>query len=392
MSIIGSITDFLSGGAQGDATDAAKAGVDALRSLQTPDIATMQIQLEQLVQQGQLSPEEAQLYLQQASETANIQTDPGLKQAQMDALDSLQQIGEGGLTASDKAALAGIQSQEQAQSRGAREAILSNAAERGMGGSGLEIMSQLKNQQDAATRQSQRDLDVAGMAQDRALMAIQQAGQLGGNMQEQQFGQQFKQGQAQDAINAFNTQNMQATGNLNTGVRNDAAARNLQERQRVSDANTGTRNTQQQYNKQLIQQDFDNRYRKAGGVAQGYQNVAGQYNQNAAQNMNLVGSGIQAGATAAAASDENLKEDISDFDASSFLDTLTPHKYKYKDPSKHGQGKQVGVMAQDVEKEVPQMVKDTPEGKYLDYNKAGGPIFASLADIHNRLKKIEGEE
>ena len=57
-----------------------------------------------------------------------------------------------------------------------------------------------------------------------------------------------------------------------------------------------------------------------------------------------------------------------------------------------GEGKQVGVMAQDIEKEVPQMVQDTPEGKVVDYNKAGGPILASMASLHDRLKKLEGME
>lgn len=393
MSIISSISNFLSGGAQGQATDAAQAGVDALASLQTPDVAAMQLELEQLVQQGVLTPEEAQTYLQEASKTADIQTNPALRQAQMDALASMQEIGEGGLTASDKAALSGIQSQEQTASRGAREAIIADAQAKGMGGSGLELMAQLKNQQDAATRQSQRDLDVAGMAQDRALQAIQAAGQMGGNIQQQDFGQQFQQGQAQDAINQFNTQNMNQVGMVNTKAANDAAATNLQNKQRIADANTTTRNTQQQYNKQLAQQDFDNRYKRAGGTASAYQNLAGQYNANAAQNMQVVGSAIQAGGTAAAASDEELKDDITDFDASKFLDDLTPSKYQYKD-KKYGDGKQVGVMAQQIEKEVPQMVMDTPEGKMVDYSpkKAGGPIFASLADIHNRLKKIEGKE
>lgn len=393
MSIISSISNFLSGGAQGQATDAAQAGVDALASLQTPDVAAMQLELEQLVQQGVLTPEEAQTYLQEASKTADIQTNPALRQAQMDALASMQEIGEGGLTASDKAALSGIQSQEQTASRGAREAIIADAQAKGMGGSGLELMAQLKNQQDASTRQSQRDLDVAGMAQDRALQAIQAAGQMGGNIQQQDFGQQFQQGQAQDAINQFNTQNMNQVGMVNTKAANDAAATNLQNKQRIADANTTTRNTQQQYNKQLAQQDFDNRYKRAGGTASAYQNLAGQYNANAAQNMQVVGSAIQAGGTAAAASDEELKDDITDFDASKFLDDLTPSKYQYKD-KKYGDGKQVGVMAQQIEKEVPQMVMDTPEGKMVDYSpkKAGGPIFASLADIHNRLKKIEGKE
>ncbi len=394
MSLIGTVTNFLSGGAQGDATDAAKAGVDALRTLQTPDVTQMQLELEELIQQGILTPEEAEAYMQEASQTGNIQTDPALKQAQMDALSSLQEVGEGGLTASDKAALAGIQSQEQTASRGAREAIISDAQAKGMGGSGLELMAQLKNQQDAATRQSTRDLDVAGMAQDRALQAIQAAGTLGGQMQSTDFNQQFSQGQAQDAINQFNTAAMNTNEQNNVRARNDAQATNLANKQRVADSNTQTRNTQQQYNKQLAQQDFENRYKKAGGTASAYQNLAGQYNANGAQNMQLVGSAIEAGGKAAAASDEELKEDITDFDASKFLDDLTPSKYNYKSPEKYGEGKQVGVMAQQIEKEVPQMVMDTPEGKMVDYSpkKAGGPIFASLADIHNRLKKIEGKE
>ncbi len=87
-------------------------------------------------------------------------------------------------------------------------------------------------------------------------------------------------------------------------------------------------------------------------------------------------------------SDQKLKKDIEDFDAGAFLDKLVPSKYKYKNPS-HGSGEQVGVMAQDIEKGAPQLVVDTPEGKVVDYSKAGGPLFASLASLHKRLKKVE---
>ena len=330
MSLIGTVTNFLSGGAQGDATDSAKAGVDALRSLQTPDISQMQIELEMLVQQGVLTPEEAQVQLQEASLASGIQTDPALLQAQQDALASLQEIGQNGMTQMDRAKLAQIQREEQTAGRGAREAILADAQAKGMGGSGLNLMAQLKNQQDQATRQSIRDTDVAGMAQERALQALQGAGSLGGQMQQTSFNQQFQKAGAQDAINQFNTQNMNQFNQANVKARNDAQATNLQNKQRIADSNVGTKNTQQQYNKQLAQQDFENRYKKAGGTASAYQNLAGQYNANAAQNMNLVGSGMQAGASAFAASDEELKDDISDFNASDFLDSLTPSKYKYK--------------------------------------------------------------
>jgi len=118
---------------------------------------------------------------------------------------------------------------------------------------------------------------------------------------------------------------------------------------------------------------------------------AGVQGQNA-QATNQTSQGLLQGAASAAAlmSDKRLKEDVQDFDSRSFLDALKAHKFKYKDQGKFGAGQQVGVMAQDVEKEVPQMVMDTPQGKMIDLAKSGGPILASLADINERLEAMEG--
>ena len=168
MNLFGVIGDFLSGGNQGKAAGAAQASVDALAALQTPDVNQMQLQLEQMVQQGILEPEDAQVYLQQTSGLSGISTDPALQQAQYDALNSLQEISDsGGLTAADKANLSKIATDEAVKSRGAREAILQSMEARGAGGSGASLLAQLQNSQDAANRQSQRDLDVAGMEQYR---------------------------------------------------------------------------------------------------------------------------------------------------------------------------------------------------------------------------------
>lgn len=388
MGLFDTITNVLSGGNNRKAANASQAAVDQLSSLQLPDIVDMQLQLEQMVQQGQITPEEAQLYLQEQSAMNRVSTDPRFQQAQMDALSSLQEIGnEGGLTAMDRAQLNQIQTEQDTAARGAREAIIQNAAERGLSGSGLELMSQMQNQQDSATRASQRGFDVAAQAQQRALAALQGAGDLGGQMQQTQFNQQADIARANDAINQFNTQNRQAVSNLNTQNKNQAAQANLAEKQRIADTNTATRNNQQQYNKNLAQVQFDNAYKKAGGVASGLNNQATGFLTAGQGIQNLIGS---AAGAAAAASDENLKENVEEFNPSEFLDSLTSYKYNYKNPSKFGEGEQVGVLAQDLEKFAPQMVEDTPEGKMVDYNKAGGPLFASLADLNDRLKKIEG--
>jgi len=356
-----------------------------------PDTDEQKLQLEQLVQQGVLTPEQARAELLGGNSYDQMDLDGQGKQAQMAALQSLSEVGnEGGLTASDRSRLQAIQSQEQTASRGGREAIMQNAQARGMGGSGLDIMAQLQNAQDSATRQSTRDLDVAAMGQDRALQALQQAGQLGGNINQQQFGQQAQIADSRNEIAKFNAANKQQVGISNVNANNQAQQVNLQAKQGISNQNVDLRNQQQQFNKGLGQQQFGNQMQLAAGKANAVQAKAAQANADKESNMGLLGTVVGAGATVAA-SDERLKEGVSDFNAGDFLDSLTGHKYKYKD-SKHGQGKQVGVMAQDLEREVPQMVQDTPEGKMVDYSpaKAGGPTFAALGDLHERLKRIEG--
>lgn len=390
--MIGGLTDFISGGAFGSAKDSANKGVEAYRDIDLPTAEELQFQLSELVNNGNLTPEQAQAIMQDSSALNNITLDPKLKQAQMEALAQLQDIGQNkGLTAMDRAQLAQIQSDEATQARGAREAILQNAQARGMGGSGMEMLAQMQNAQDAATRQSARDTSVAGMAQQRALQAIQSAGQLGGQIQGQDFEQQARIAAANDAINQFNTANKNQAMMQNVGAANDAQKFNLAKEMEVRKANTDIKNQQAQVGANARQQVAQNALNKAGGVSGAYGNVAQTDMARGQANTQMFGSLLGAGATAyAGKSDVNAKKDIEDFDVAAFLDELTPTKYRYKNPERDGQGEHVGVMAQEIEKHVPSMVEDTPHGKVVDYGKAGGPIFASLADLHDRLKRLEG--
>jgi len=133
-------------------------------------------------------------------------------------------------------------------------------------------------------------------------------------------------------------------------------------------------------------------------AARGVSLQAGIANQQAqtaqrAQNMQLI-SGI--GTTAAAASDERVKEDIRPASGSAdeieaFLGALKGYDYKYKD-SKHGTGDKTGIMAQDLEKSKigKTMVDQAPDGtKMVDTNKAIGAILAGMADLNKKIKKME---
>ena len=72
-----------------------------------------------------------------------------------------------------------------------------------------------------------------------------------------------------------------------------------------------------------------------------------------------------------------------------FLDSLFAKQYNYKS-KKHGEGKQGGIMAQDLEKTQlgKQMVENTPEGKRANFGKGLGLVMASQARLNERLNSI----
>lgn len=92
-----------------------------------------------------------------------------------------------------------------------------------------------------------------------------------------------------------------------------------------------------------------------------------------------------------AASDERLKKNVdrADDEAMTKLGGLKAYSYDYKD-EKHGKGRQLGVMAQDLENAgLGQAVVDTPAGKMVHGAKLAGANTAMLAALHRRVSKIE---
>lgn len=335
-----------------------------IMNTQTPAIKDMQVKLAGLVQQGVLSPEDAQTFLQEATAFGDI--DPKVRDALNEIVDTR------GLDPQARAALQAVREEVGTQERGSREAILQNAAARGVSGSGLEMAANLANQQGGATNMANMGFQAAAEQDQRRLQALAGIQQM-----------DAQKASAQDAINQFNAANRQAVEMSNVGTRNQAQAQNLSEAQRIADTNAAIKNQQELYNKALVQQDWDNRFSKA----------------QAASNANLGSAGVHGGilhernvgptGMSNKWSDENLKTDISEVDPEEMLNNLTGYKYKYTDPV-YGEGDQVGIMAQDLEKSAPQAVTDTPEGKQIDYSKMGGPMLAALASLNKRVNELEG--
>lgn len=372
--------------------DVAQKAADSYKNVSLPDIEKMKLQLEELVSQGEISPEEAAVILQETNAFENVSTDPRLRESQLKALSGVEEIVNGqGLTAADRANINKVQSENARAERGSREAILQNAQQRGVGGSGLEIAAQLQNSQESAQRNADAGLEISKQAQQRALEALNQQASMSGNLRSQDYNEQAQKAQAQNTINQFNAANRNAASMANTQARNTAQATNLQNKQNIANANTAQRNAAQQYNKQLEQKGFENNLALTAGKTGAMNYLADQKNKEREQDANMFGNLIETGAKLYA-SDERVKKDVEPFDASSFLDKITGYKYSYKNPKKHGEGEQIGVMAQDVEKVLPQAVVKNEEGtKMLDSAKIAGPALAALANLNERMKKMEGK-
>lgn len=248
-------------------------------------------------QVSEIAPEAAQAVELGPSEMGKVYTDPALKQAQMNALLKMQEIGDqGGMTATDRARLAQIQGETEAALRGQQGAIQQNLAARGLSGGLTEMVQRQIASQGAANRQAQQGLDVKAQAEQRALQAIMQSGQLGGQMEQQQFVQAAQKAAAQDAIARFNAANLQNVGMTNVQARNAAQAANAQMAQGVAGQNVALRNQAQQYNLNLPQQQYAYQMARATGQAQGLQQQANlAFQQQQAQNQ-FLGGLIQTGA------------------------------------------------------------------------------------------------
>ncbi len=281
--------------------------IDAFNSIKTPELSALQVQLTDYVNAGKLTPEQAEATLLKSNAYNDIISDPSLAGAQRQALTKLQEVGaSGGLTAIDKAQLQDITDQQNQEARGRNAAVMSQARERGMGGSDISTVNQLLNEQSAADRASRAGTDVAANAQARALQAMQAAGQTAGQIRGQEYGEEENKAKAQNAIDLFNTQTQNQTGMYNTQTANAAQAANLANQQAILNANTASQNQNRVYNAQQNQTVYEDALKKAQGIA-GTENAWANEAQQAAEkernaSAGLVQGALQGGATALGAS------------------------------------------------------------------------------------------
>lgn len=226
-----------------------------------------------------------------------ISTDPELRKTQMKALARLQEIGDAdGMDARFLSDAAKVRNDSNANLQGQQGAIMQNLATRGLSGGGSELVARNMAAQNASNQEAQSALELKAQAEQRALQAIMNAGELGGQIQGQDFAQQSDKARAADAIAKFNTQNMQQVLNNNVANKNNAQMFNAQNKQNVADKNVVVRNDAQTRNNNLSQQAYDNELKKRGLISGATGNLADSYQQEAAGNRQVIGGVLGAGA------------------------------------------------------------------------------------------------
>lgn len=248
-------------------------------SLSTPDLEWENYSPEMMQYMGDVNPEAYQYEL--------MQQNPELYADRLQQLDVLKQRSLDGLTPMDELAYESAAMEADRDARGKREALLSQAKQRGTAGGGLDFLARQQADQDATQRAQMAGMQqAADSARQRALSELSY-----GDALTNFDNSQYSRGAAnKDIINRFNE--------MNTRGRNDAAYNNQAARQANSNANTGARNEAQLINQQgrtgIAQQNFGNQITKNSGKAGVYGQMYNDYAAQAAANAKARSAGGQA--------------------------------------------------------------------------------------------------
>lgn len=292
----GLLGNQLAGGERSAQEDILKELYAKYANLQIPDIEKQRLALEDYKSAGNYTAkEEATNALATHDPMQDITVDPRLRQAQMDQLQALSRIGETGYTPEELAQLNQSTRKVDADNKARLQQILQQADQRGMGSAGATLAAQLQASQSGANRQAEETENINALAFNRALQARAQAAGLGSQMENTQFNQGSQVAQALTNRELANFNQANTVQNRNVDRSNQAQLANLQNSQSILNQNTGMHNMQQQYNKELQQQQFNNQLAKLSGVSNSGTNLAASHGNNATAIANSFGN-IGAGA------------------------------------------------------------------------------------------------
>jgi hypothetical protein len=254
-----------------------------LRNAGTPPDLAKEIIYQQYQQAGILTPELEQDLDIADSNVANMQVDSTGRDAQLQALNLMQQASKGGLRAEDRASLNQVRQEAQRDSEGKRQQILQQMRAQGMGTAGAGLAAQLQAAQSEAEQQSEEGDRISSMASQRALEALGSYGNMGSNLRSDDTNLANTRAQALDDRNKFLYENSAARQQRNIASKNTAQQQNLATKQQLANANTEMANQEKIRQMQGSMDTYNAKMNKAQALANVEQNKSGVHGTVAAQ-------------------------------------------------------------------------------------------------------------
>lgn len=243
--VAGIIGNMMASGDRGAASNAYNQAVSELLAIGMPPDLAREVVMQQFQSAGVLTPELEQEIKLNESKLSQVQEDPATRNAQMQALQLLQQSGRG-ISPQDRLKFNEMRDQVQRDAEAKRQQIIQNFRQRGMGGSGAELASQLMQGQASANQASLEGDRIAAASAQNALDSIARAGTLGGQIRGQDFDVASTKARAEDELNRFNTQNQINRQTRNVSSTNQARQTNLTNAQDILNKNTNLANAERQ--------------------------------------------------------------------------------------------------------------------------------------------------
>lgn len=153
------------------------------------------------------------------TELAAMNIDPTGREAQLSALEKFRTLmNNNGQDAQSRMAFMKAQAEAGRLDSGFQGRMQQQMARTGMAGSGLDYASQMQAQQGALQRAAEMQTQAAADAANRSFGAAQQVAGLGGSIRGQDYQQASDRAKAQDEINRWNAEQLDATARYNNYI------------------------------------------------------------------------------------------------------------------------------------------------------------------------------
>lgn len=276
-----------------------KEGLAELKRMGLPPDLSYPLILEKFKEVGIEDPrleEEIQIA---ASEVAQLEEDPALRNAQLEALGRIKSMSKVGLGAQELAALNLSRQQTQQDVRSNIDALAAAARRRGEGQtSGSTLAAQLQSVQSGADRGATEGLNLAGLISQKIKEGAMTSANMASGIRSQDYQAEMARRQAADEMRKFIATNTMARQRANIDRMNQAQARREAQAMQVATANTQMSNAERMRQNEAQRQNWLDQLSRAQAMSGQAKEVANAYGDRAAQTGQMwsgIGSGIGQG-------------------------------------------------------------------------------------------------